>query len=341
MSKLALITGITGQDGSYLSELLLKKDYKVFGIVRRTSLLYSTTRLDSFRSKLHLFYGDLTDCFSLSNILGKVIKEGGDFSTLEIYNLAAQSHVKISFELPDYTSKVDGLGVLHLLELIRQLPEKTRNKVKFYQAGTSEMFGKVLEIPQKESTQFNPCSPYACAKVYAHYIVKTYREAYDLFACNGILFNHESPRRGHNFVTMKIINGVKRLSEGKSQEPLRLGNLDSLRDWGHAKDYVEGMWLMLQHDTPDDYILATGKQTSVREFVNKVFSYVGIKIVWEGKGLKEVGKNKEGRVLVVVDPKYFRPCEVDTLLGDPSKAYSILGWAHTMDLDAIIADMME
>jgi GDPmannose 4,6-dehydratase len=339
--KLALITGITGQDGSYLAELLLEKDYKVYGIVRRTSLLYTHTRLDAFRAKLNLAYGDLTDCFSLNSLLNKIIQDNPGFSAFEIYNLAAQSHVQISFELPDYTTHVDGLGVLHILELIRQLPLGVRDKIKFYQAGTSEMFGEVREIPQKETTPFNPRSPYACAKAYAHYLCRTYRDAYGMFICNGILFNHESPRRGDNFVTMKIVNGVKRIARGENKSPIRLGNLHSLRDWGHAKDYVRGMWLMLQKETPDDYVLATGVAISVKEFVVKAFDHAGIQLTWSGEGLEAEARNAEGEVVVCIDPKYFRPCEVDRLLGDASKAQKNLGWQPAFDINAIVEDMME
>ena len=339
MSKLAFITGITGQDGSYLAELLLEKDYKVYGIVRRTSLLYSNKRIDHIRKKITLKYGDMTDGAGLSNYIFNILSENNDFSVFEIYNLAAQSHVKISFELPEYTSVVDGIGTLKILEVIRSLPVEIQKKCKFYQAGTSEMYGDVLEKPQKETTPFNPQSPYACAKVYAHYIVKNYREGYGLFACNGILFNHESPRRGKNFVTMKIINCIKEIQEGK-REYMELGNIDSLRDWGHSKDYVRGMWLMLQQDTPDDYVLATGKTTSVREFIEKCFEYIGDKISWEGTDLDEVGRDKNGIIRVKISPKYFRPCEVEYLLGDPSKAEKKLGWSREYDtLDKLIKDM--
>ena len=339
MSKLTFITGITGQDGSYLAELLLEKDYKVYGIVRRTSLLYSNKRIDHIRKKITLKYGDMTDGAGLSNYIFNILSENNDFSVFEIYNLAAQSHVKISFELPEYTSVVDGIGTLKILEVIRSLPVEIQKKCKFYQAGTSEMYGDVLEKPQKETTPFNPQSPYACAKVYAHYIVKNYREGYGMFACNGILFNHESPRRGKNFVTMKIINCIKEIQEGK-REYMELGNIDSLRDWGHSKDYVRGMWLMLQQDTPDDYVLATGKTTSVREFIEKCFEYIGDKISWEGTGLDEVGRDKNGVVRVKISPKYFRPCEVEYLLGDPSKAEKKLGWSREYNtLDKLIKDM--
>jgi GDPmannose 4,6-dehydratase len=341
--KYAFITGITGQDGSYLAELLLEKNYKVYGIVRRTSLLYSHTRLDHIRDKLHLSYGDLTDGSSMQQLLSKIVQESGeDLKVLEVYNLGAQSHVAVSFENAEYTALVDAIGPLKLLEAIRSFPKKTRDKIRYYQAGTSEMFGEVLEKPQTEDTPFNPVSPYACAKVYAHSITKNYRDGYQLFACNGILFNHESPRRGRNFVTMKIVNAIKNIVSGK-QESVLLGNIDSMRDWGHSKDYVYGMWLMLQQDTPDDYVLATGKTTSVRSFIEKAFKHVGMEIVWNGKtGLDEEGIDKDtGKVVVKIDEKYFRPCEVEYLLGVPSKAKEKMGWEHRYDLDGLIRDMFE
>ena len=351
MSKLAFITGITGQDGSYLAELLLEKNYKVFGIVRRTSLLYSYTRLNHIKNKLNLEYGDMSDGSSLTNIINKIIQNNSDFSVFEIYNLAAQSHVQISFEIPEYTTIIDAVGTLKILESIRCLPENIKQKIRFYQAGTSEMYGKVLETPQKETTPFNPQSPYACAKVYSHFLVKNYREGYGLYCCNGILFNHESPRRGSNFVTMKIINGIKRLLKEESNPDvltpsedsyiLRLGNIDSKRDWGHSKDYVYGMWLMLQQELPDDYVLATGEMYSVREFIVKCFNKVGKNIEWIGEGKNEIGKDKEsGKILIKIDEKYFRPCEVDLLLGDPTKAQNILGWKRNYNLDELINDML-
>jgi|UniRef100_A0A6C0CWH2 GDPmannose 4,6-dehydratase len=341
MSKVAFITGITGQDGSYLAELLLEKQYKVYGIVRRTSLVYSYSRIDHIRNKLNLEYGDLTDGSSITNIIHKIINENSNFEVLEIYNLAAQSHVKISFETPEYTSLVDGIGTLKILEAIRILPSEIQSKIKFYQAGTSEMYGEVRENPQNENTPFNPQSPYACAKVYSHFLVKNYREGYGLYACNGILFNHESSRRGANFVTAKIVNGVKDIMKGKIPF-LQLGNIHSKRDWGHSKDYVYGMWLMMQQEKPDDYVLATGVTTTVKEFIEKAFKYVNIEIEWEGEGEEECGINKEDRTtLVVIDKKYFRPCEVDLLLGDPSKAREKLGWKLNYDLDGLIKDMFE
>ena len=346
MVKLAFITGITGQDGSYLAELLLEKGYKVYGIVRRTSLLYSYTRLDHIRDKIHLEYGDMSDGSSLTNYITSIVNDNDNFEVFEIYNLAAQSHVKISFEIPEYTSLIDGIGTLKLLEAIRTFKKDIQNKIRFYQAGTSEMYGAVLETPQKETTPFNPQSPYACAKVYSHFLVKNYREGYNMFACNGILFNHESPRRGENFVTMKIINGIKKIIECEEKLKfdyiLTLGNIDSKRDWGHSKDYVYGMWLMLQQDKPDDYVLATGHTYSVREFIEKSFSIKGFEIEWKGDGINEVGIDKKTqRVLVKIDEKYFRPCEVDLLLGDATKAEEKLGWKREYDLDKLIIDMFE
>ena len=282
MTKLAFITGITGQDGSYLTEFLVKKGYKVFGIVRRTSLLYSHTRLDHIRDKITLRYGDMTDNSGLANYLFNIISDHHDFKVLEIYNLAAQSHVKVSFEIPEYTANVDGTGVMRLLEIVRSLPQQIQQKIKFYQAGTSEMYGKVLAVPQDENTPFNPVSPYAAAKLYAYYMVKCYRKGYGLFTVNGILFNHESPRRGENFLTMKVVKNVKEIAEGK-KEFVELGNLDAQRDWGHAKDYVYGMWLMLQQENPDDFVLATGETYTVREFVEKAFAFKNYKIRWKGK----------------------------------------------------------
>lgn len=336
--KIAFITGITGQDGSYLAELLLKKEYKIYGIQRRTSL-FNTTRIDHFRDKITMRYGDLSDGSGLSNYINYIINENKDFKVFEIYNLAAQSHVKISFEIPEYTSDIDGIGVMRLLEIIRTLPKNVKNKVKFYQAGTSELFGKVLEIPQKETTPFNPVSPYAAAKLYAYHVVKIYREAYNIFATNGILFNHESPRRGENFLTMKVINGVKDIKTGK-KDFISLGNIYSKRDWGHAKDYVKGMWLMLQKDKPDDYVLATGETFTVKEFINKSFSYKNIYLEWEGEKENEIAKDQNGIIRVKIDPKYYRPCEVDLLLGDPTKAIENIEWKREYDtLDKLIVDM--
>jgi GDPmannose 4,6-dehydratase len=345
MTKIAFITGITGQDGSYLAELLIEKGYKVYGIVRRTSLLYSHTRLDHIRDDLILEYGDLSDGSSLTNYITKMTRDNDGFDVFEIYNLAAQSHVQISFEIPEYTSLIDGLGTLKLLEAIRTLPPDVIKRTKFYQAGTSEMFGDVLENPQKETTPFNPQSPYACAKAYSHYLVNNYRDAYGLFACNGILFNHESPRRGENFVTMKVVNGVKKIMEqereNKSDYVLKLGNIDSKRDWGHSKDYVYGMWLMLQQEKPDNYVLATGETYTVRDFIERCFAKVGKAIVWDGEGVNEVGREKlTNKILVKIDEKYFRPCEVEFLLGDATKAETVMGWTREYDLDKLIDDMM-
>ena len=337
--KCALITGITGQDGSYLAELLLEREYKVYGIVRRTSLLYNHTRLDHIREKIVLKYGDMSDGSALTQYITNIVNENPEMERFEIYNLAAQSHVKISFEIPEYTSVVDGIGTLKILEAIRSLSQQIQDKTRFYQAGTSEMYGKVLETPQSETTPFNPQSPYACAKVYSHYIVKNYREAYDLFACNGILFNHESPRRGENFVTMKIVNGVKDI-QAKKRDYIKLGNLDSKRDWGHSKDYVYGMWLMLQQEKADDYVLATGKTTSVRKFIEKCFAKYDRQIEWQGEGVEEVGRDAVSqKILVKIDKKYFRPCEVDLLLGDASKAEKELGWEREYNLNQLIDDM--
>lgn len=334
----AFITGITGQDGSYLAELLLGKGYEVHGIIRRASS-FNTKRIEHLHEnryshkggKLHLHYGDMTDSSCLIKIISKVRPS-------EIYNLAAQSHVKVSFDLSEYTAEVDALGTLRLLDAIRTC--NLEDKVKFYQASTSEMFGKVAEIPQTEKTPFYPRSPYACAKVYAYWIVVNYREAYNMFAVNGILFNHESPRRGETFVTRKVTREVAKIHLGIS-EYFELGNLDCKRDWGHAKDYVEAMWLMLQQDTPEDYVIASGETHSVREFVEAAFRHVGKEIVWEGKGLEEVGKEKDtGVVRVRVNPKYFRPAEVNLLLGDASKAKKKFGWAPKVTFMELVTDMM-
>ena len=341
--KIAFITGITGQDGSYLSELLLEKGYKVYGIVRRNSMLYTYTRIEHIREKLNLMYGDLTDSLSVSSVLSTILEENGDenIEVFEIYNLGAQSHVKVSFEVPKYTTDVDAMGCLNILDIVKALPKNVKNKIRLYQAGTSEMYGKVLETPQSETTPFNPMSPYACAKVYSHYMMKIYREGYNLHASNGILFNHESSRRGKNFVTMKIIDGVKNILED-DKYVLKLGNLNSYRDWGHTKDYVRGMWLILQQDKPDDYVLATGQKYTVREFVERTLEKVGIEYEWEGKGVDEVCKDKKsGRVIIKIDECFFRPCEVDLLLGDSTKARDVLGWNHEFDLDGIIDEMLK
>ena len=327
--KVALITGITGQDGSYLAELLIEKGYEVHGIVRRASLI-NTHRIDPFFNKIKLHYGDLTDA---TNIIGVIQKVQPD----EIYNLGAQSHVKVSFETPEYTGQVDGLGTLRVLEAVRLLGME--KKTRIYQASTSEMFGKVQEVPQKETTPFYPRSPYGCAKLYAYWTTKNYREAYNMYACSGILFNHESPRRGETFVTRKITMGLSNISTGR-QDCLYLGNLDAKRDWGHAKDFVEAMWLMLQQDEPDDYVIATGQQYSVREFVDRAAPYFGLRLEWQGEGLNEVAVDKiTKRTVVAVDEKYFRPAEVESLLGDPTKAKQKLGWEPTTTFDQLVEDM--
>jgi GDPmannose 4,6-dehydratase len=337
MAKVALVTGITGQDGSYLAELLLEKGYKVYGILRRSSSI-NTKRIDNLRDKLVLLYGDVTDATATFKIIQRVLTENPE-GTVELYNLGAQSHVKVSFDVPEYTLDVDAKGTLVILEAIRNL--NAIGRVRFYQASTSELYGKVLEVPQSEKTPFNPQSPYAIAKQYSFWIIRNYRDAYGLHASNGILFNHESPRRGETFVTRKITMGLCRIKKGK-QDVLRLGNLDSLRDWGHARDYVEGMWRMLQQDKADDYVLATGKQYSVRTFVEKVCAKLGMAIRWEGKDENEVGiDDHTGKTIVVVDKAYFRPTEVDSLLGDASKAKAVLGWEPKTDLDTLISEMVD
>lgn len=337
MKKVALITGVTGQDGAYLSELLLSKGYDVHGIKRRSSL-FNTDRIDHLYKDLHesnvhfkLHYGDLTDSTNLIRIVQEVQPD-------EIYNLAAQSHVKVSFETPEYTANADGLGTLRILEAIRILG--LEKKTRFYQAGTSEMYGLVQEIPQKETTPFYPRSPYGVAKLYAYWITKNYREAYGLFACNGILFNHESPVRGETFVTRKITRAVAQISLDM-QDKLFLGNLDAERDWGHAQDYVEGMWLMLQQKEADDFVLATGKKISVRKFVEMSFAEVGISIEWKGEGINEKGYNTAtGKAIVEIDEKYFRPAEVDLLIGDATKAKKILGWEPKRNVEQLCKEMV-
>jgi len=337
MNKKTLITGITGQDGAYLAEFLLNKGYEVHGVKRRSSL-FNTDRIDHLYQDLHekvvkfkLHYGDMTDSTNLIRIIQEVQPD-------EIYNLAAQSHVKVSFETPEYTANVDAIGTLRILEAIKILG--LEKKTRFYQASTSELYGKVQEIPQKETTPFYPRSPYAVAKLYAHWITVNYREAYDMFACNGILFNHESPIRGETFVTRKITRAVARIKLGL-QKKLYLGNLDAKRDWGHAKDFVEAQWLILQQDKPDDYVIATGEQHSVREFVEISFHEVGIRIRWEGKGIDEKGVDDDsGRDIVVIDPNYFRPTEVETLLGDPTKAKEKLGWQPKVIFRELAAEMV-
>ena len=341
MSKVALVTGITGQDGSYLAEILIEKGYDVWGIIRRSSNI-NTTRVEHIFNKLILRYGDLTDSSNLLNILAEIaIKYPDDkLQILEIYNLAAMSHVKVSFELPEYTCNVDAAGTLRLLEAIRSsyIPNE---KIKFYQASTSELYGKVVEVPQNENTPFYPRSPYGVAKLYGYWITKNYREAYGLYACSGILFNHESPRRAHNFVTRKITIGLGKILNGE-QDRLVLGNLNSLRDWGHARDYAMGMWLILQQDKPDDYVLSTNEYHSVREFVEKSFGLKGFTIKWKGEGLNEIGYDETtGRELIFISEKYFRPTEVDELLGDSTKARTELGWTPTHSFDELVAEMVE
>ena len=330
--KTALITGITGQDGSYLAELLLEKGYEVHGIVRRSSLI-NTHRIDHIydNPNLTLHYGDLTDATNMIGVIKKVEPD-------EIYNLGAQSHVKVSFETPEYTGNVDGLGTLRILEAVRLLGME--GSVRIYQASTSELYGLVQEVPQRETTPFYPRSPYGVAKLYGYWIVKNYRESYGLHASSGILFNHESPRRGETFVTRKITRGLSRISTGQ-QNVLSLGNLDARRDWGHAKDFVKAMWLMLQQDEPDDYVIATGEQYSVRDFVDAAAPYFGMKIEWMGEGLNEVGYDwNTKRPVIKVDPKYFRPAEVQSLLGDATKAKEKLGWEPETSFTELIEDMV-
>ena len=335
--KVALITGVTGQDGAYLARLLLSKGYVVHGVKRRSSS-FNTERLDGIYQDPHLpdaglflHYGDLTDSLNLLRIIA-------DTQPDEIYNLGAQSHVKVSFETPEYTANADAVGALRILEAIRILG--LGEKVRFYQASTSEMFGLVQEIPQRETTPFYPRSPYGVAKLYAHWITVNYREAYGMHASSGILFNHESPIRGETFVTRKITRAAASIELGL-QDQLFVGNLDALRDWGHARDYVRGMWMMLQQDKPDDYVLATGESHSVRELIELAFSEVGRTVVWKGEGVEEVGvEEKTGKTLVAVDPRYFRPTEVDQLLGDPAKANRVLGWRHEISFEALIREMV-
>ena len=339
--KVALITGITGQDGSYLAEILLQKEYDVWGIIRRSSDI-NTHRINHLYSnqKLILKYGDLTDSSNLLHILEQIRqKYNSDLERLEIYNLGAMSHVKVSFELPEYTGNVDGLGVLRLLEAIRSTG--LTNKTRFYQASTSELYGKVQEIPQTETTPFYPRSPYGVAKLYGYWITKNYRESYNMFACNGILFNHESARRGPTFVTRKITRGLNMILKGE-RETLVLGNLDAKRDWGHAKDYCMGMWKILQHSEPDDYVLSTNEFHSVREFVEIAFGMKGFEIEWKGTGVNEEGYDKKtGRKLIEVSEKYFRPAEVEFLLGDSSKAREVLDWKPKYSFQDLVREMVE
>ena len=338
MKKVAFITGITGQDGAYLAELLLKKDYIVHGLKRRSSS-FNTGRIDHLYQDPHvnkrnfiLHHGDLTDSTNLIRIIQEVQPD-------EIYNLAAQSHVQVSFETPEYTANADGLGTLRILEAIRLL--NLVEKTKFYQASTSELYGMVQEVPQNEKTPFYPRSPYAVAKLYGYWITINYREAYNLYACNGILFNHESPVRGETFVTRKITRAAARISMG-TQQRVYLGNLDAKRDWGHASDFVEGMWRMLQQDEPEDFVLATGVTTTIREFTERAFAEVGITLEWSGSGVDETGRDvKSGNIIVSIDPAYFRPTEVDLLIGDASKAREKLGWQPTCDLQQMIEEMIK
>ncbi len=338
MKKVAFITGITGQDGAYLAELLLKKDYIVHGLKRRSSS-FNTGRIDHLYQDPHvskrnfiLHHGDLTDSTNLIRIIQEILPD-------EIYNLAAQSHVQVSFETPEYTANADGLGTLRILEAIRLL--NMVEKTKFYQASTSELYGMAQEVPQNEKTPFYPRSPYAVAKLYGYWITINYREAYNLYACNGILFNHESPVRGETFVTRKITRAAARISMGK-QERVYLGNLDAKRDWGHASDFVEGMWRMLQQEEPEDFVLATGVTTTIREFTERAFAEVGITLEWSGNGVDETGRDaKSGNILVSIDPNYFRPTEVDLLIGDASKAREKLGWQPTCNLQQMIEEMIK
>ena len=330
MSKVALITGITGQDGSYLAELLLEKGYEVHGIVRRSSLI-NTHRIDNIYPQLKLHYGDLTDATNIISVIKKVEPD-------EIYNLGAQSHVKVSFEMPEYTAQVDAIGTLRILEAVRLLGME--KKTRIYQASTSELYGLVQAVPQTETTPFHPRSPYGVAKLYGYWIIKNYREAYGMHCSSGILFNHESPRRGETFVTRKITQGLSRVSCGL-QECIELGNLNAKRDWGHAKDFVEAMWLMLQQDEPDDYVIATGEQYSVRDFVNKASPLFGLRIEWMGEGLDEIGYDWGTKKTVIkVNDRYFRPAEVESLLGDATKAKEKLGWEPKTTFDQLVEDMV-
>ena len=332
MKKKALIFGVTGQDGSYLSELLIKKNYDVHAVKRRSSSL-NTERIDHLYKHKNFFlhYGDLTDAISVNRLINLVKPN-------EIYNLGAQSHVAVSFIIPNYTANVDALGCLNILEAIKSL--NLINKVKFYQAGTSEMFGKVMEIPQTEKTPFYPRSPYGVAKVFSHWMTINYRESYNMFACNGILFNHESPRRGETFVTRKITIGLSKIKLGLEKK-LVLGNINAKRDWGHAQDFVEAQWLILQQKKPDDYVIATGEQHSVKEFINIAAKYLDMRIYWKGSGIKEKGFNENGKVIIECSKKYFRPAEVETLLGNPKKARKLLKWKPKITFKKLVSEMVE
>lgn len=335
----AFVTGITGQDGSYLAELLLQKGYMVHGLIRRSSSI-NTGRIEHiFQNKnLILHYGDLTDSSCLVSVLATIKNKYSEMSRLEIYNLAAQSHVKVSFEMPEYTAYTDAFGTLKILEAIRI--NGLECVARFYQASTSELYGLVQEIPQKETTPFYPRSPYGVAKLYGYWIVKNYRESYGMYACNGILFNHESERRGHNFVTRKVTIGIGKILRGEA-EHLVMGNIDSQRDWGHAQDYVEGMWRILQQDMPDDFVLATGKMYSVRRFIEKAFRIKGIEIAWKGEGVDEVGYDPStGHKYVFIDAKYFRPAEIELLIGDATKARTVLGWEPKIGFDELVERMV-
>ncbi len=336
--KIAFITGITGQDGSYLAELLLEKGYIVYGLLRRASLI-NTNRIDHIFSQLHLRYGDLTDGSCLFMILSEIKTTYPEMTRLEVYNLAAQSHVKVSFEMPEYTADVDAFGTLKIIEAIKNngLDKITR----FYQASTSELYGKVQEVPQTETTPFYPRSPYGVAKLYAYWIVKNYREAYGMYACNGILFNHESERRGHNFVTRKITLGLQKILDGTADR-LIMGNIDSFRDWGYARDYVEAQWLILQQEIPDDFVISTGEMHTVREFIEKAFALKGFHIQWKGEGVHEIGYDANtGKELIFIDTKYFRPAEVEQLLGDNTKAKRELGWSPKITFDELVKRMVD
>jgi len=338
--SVALITGITGQDGSYLAELLISKNYKVYGIIRKHSSI-STQRLNNIykNSNLKLYYGDCTEILSLINVFNEIKKQHPDLKTLEVYHLAAQSHVHVSFVIPEYTGNVDALGTLRLLEAIVKCD--LVDKVKFYNATTSELFGDVLEVPQKETTPFNPQSPYAIAKLYSYWIVKNYRKQYNMFACNGILFNHTSPRRGETFACKKITMAVANIKK-KTQKYLELGNIYAKRDLGHAKDYVLGMFLMLQQETPDDFVLSMNETHTIKSIVEMAFKVVDIEIEWKGQGIDEIGLNKEtNETIVVINPKYFRPCEVEILIGDSSKAREMLKWKPIYNVEEIIKEMVE